>query len=61
VISVVENEFVKESVKFSNQSTTFGQAFNNFTRSKNGNQSWQQGLFPFTLICPHFIVFNLCW
>ncbi|KAG2371900.1 uncharacterized protein HKW66_Vig0240210 [Vigna angularis] len=35
--SVVENEFVKESVKFSNQSTTFGQAFNNFTRSKNGN------------------------
>ncbi|XP_014491961.1 uncharacterized protein LOC106754462 isoform X2 [Vigna radiata var. radiata] len=37
--SVVENEFVKESVKFSNQSTTFGQAFNNFTRSKNEKDS----------------------
>ncbi|KAG4968941.1 hypothetical protein JHK87_034592 [Glycine soja] len=33
--SVVGNEFVKDSVKFSNQSTTFGQAFNNFTRSRN--------------------------
>ncbi|XP_061376528.1 uncharacterized protein LOC133318541 [Gastrolobium bilobum] len=37
--SVVGNEFVKDSVKFSNQSTTFGQAFNNFTRSKNEKDS----------------------
>ncbi|KAF7822768.1 putative transmembrane protein [Senna tora] len=37
--SVVGNEFVKESVKFSNQSTTFGQAFNDFTRSRNGKDS----------------------
>ncbi|KAK4285986.1 hypothetical protein QN277_002607 [Acacia crassicarpa] len=37
--SVVGNEFVKESVNFSNQSTTFGQAFNDFTRSRNGKDS----------------------
>ncbi|KAL9276166.1 hypothetical protein ACSQ67_026290 [Phaseolus vulgaris] len=37
--SVVGNEFVKESVKFSNQSTTFGQAFKNFTRSRNDEDS----------------------
>ncbi|KAJ7981694.1 U3 small nucleolar RNA-associated protein 14 B isoform 3 [Quillaja saponaria] len=37
--SVVGNEFVQETVKFSNQSTTFGQAFNNFTRSSKGNNS----------------------
>ncbi|KAL5132417.1 hypothetical protein HKD37_12G035092 [Glycine soja] len=37
--SVVGNEFVKDSVKFSNQSTTFGQAFNNFTRSRNEKDS----------------------
>ncbi|GAU32725.1 hypothetical protein TSUD_101460, partial [Trifolium subterraneum] len=33
------DEFVKESVKFSNQSTTFGQAFDNFSRSRNDNVS----------------------
>lgn len=37
--SVVGNEFVKDSVKFSNQSTTFGQAFNNFSRSRNEKDS----------------------
>ncbi|XP_057458319.1 uncharacterized protein LOC130749060 isoform X1 [Lotus japonicus] len=37
--SVVGNEFVKDSVKFSNQSTTFGQAFNNFSRSSNEKDS----------------------
>ncbi|XP_028779869.1 uncharacterized protein LOC114736250 [Neltuma alba] len=37
--SVVGNEFVKDSVKFSNQSTTFGQAFKDFTRSRNGKDS----------------------
>ncbi|XP_054816388.1 uncharacterized protein LOC129316137 [Prosopis cineraria] len=37
--SVVGNEFVKDSAKFSNQSTTFGQAFNDFSRSKNGKDS----------------------
>ncbi|RDX81664.1 hypothetical protein CR513_37628 [Mucuna pruriens] len=37
--SVVGDEFVKDSVKFSNQSTTFGQAFNNFTRSRNEKDS----------------------
>lgn len=36
-ISVVGDEFVSESVKFSNQSTTFGQAFNDFSRSKKGS------------------------
>lgn len=33
--SVDGNEFVKESVNFSNQSTTFGQAFDNFSRSND--------------------------
>ncbi|KAI4322889.1 hypothetical protein L6164_022540 [Bauhinia variegata] len=37
--SVVGNEFVKDSVKFSNQSTTFEQAFSNFTRSKKETDS----------------------
>ncbi|KAK2430995.1 hypothetical protein QL285_029273 [Trifolium repens] len=37
--SVDGDEFVKESVKFSNQSTTFGQAFDNFSRSRNDNDS----------------------
>ncbi|KAL1346140.1 hypothetical protein HN51_019865 [Arachis hypogaea] len=38
--SVVGNEFVKDSVKFSNQSTTtFGQAFNNFSSSRNEKDS----------------------
>ncbi|KAG4960840.1 hypothetical protein JHK82_037519 [Glycine max] len=37
--SVVGNEFVKDSVKFSNQTTTFGQAFNNFTRSRKEKDS----------------------
>ncbi|MCH84076.1 hypothetical protein A2U01_0004907 [Trifolium medium] len=38
-ICVDGNEFVKESVKFSNQSTTFGQAFDNFSRSRNDKDS----------------------
>lgn len=37
--SVDGNEFVKEPVNFSNQSTTFGQAFDNFSRSKNDKDS----------------------
>ncbi|GLT62449.1 hypothetical protein SLA2020_350880 [Shorea laevis] len=37
--SVVGNEFVSDSVKFSNQSTTFGQAFNDFAHSKKGKDS----------------------
>ncbi|XP_062168339.1 uncharacterized protein LOC133874518 [Alnus glutinosa] len=37
--SVVGDEFVSDSVKFSNQSTTFGQAFNDFSRSKKGKDS----------------------
>lgn len=40
--SVVGNEFVKESVKFSNQSQTFGQAFRNFTTPRNGKDSGAQ-------------------
>ncbi|KAE9621649.1 hypothetical protein Lal_00032497 [Lupinus albus] len=37
--SVIGNEFVKDSVKFSNQSTTFGQAFNKFSHSRNDKGS----------------------
>ncbi|CAI8593074.1 unnamed protein product [Vicia faba] len=37
--SVDGNEFVKESVNFSKQSTTFGQAFDNFSRSRNDEDS----------------------
>ncbi|XP_054812367.1 uncharacterized protein LOC129313367 [Prosopis cineraria] len=37
--SVVGDEFVKESVKFSNQPTTFGQAFNNNSSSRNEKDS----------------------
>ncbi|XP_058773791.1 uncharacterized protein LOC131648009 [Vicia villosa] len=37
--SVDGNEFVKESVNFSNQSTTFGQAFDNISRSRNDEDS----------------------
>ncbi|KAK4255736.1 hypothetical protein QN277_008697 [Acacia crassicarpa] len=37
--SVVGNEFVKEYVKFSNQSTPFGEAFNNFSSSKDEKDS----------------------
>ncbi|XP_019443981.1 PREDICTED: uncharacterized protein LOC109348170 [Lupinus angustifolius] len=37
--SVIGNEFVEDSVKFSNQSTTFGQAFNNFSYSRNDKDS----------------------
>ncbi|CAL0326583.1 unnamed protein product [Lupinus luteus] len=48
--SVIGNEFVEDSVKFSNQSTTFGQAFNNFSYSRNGNLSL--GLFPFPIKTP---------
>uniref|UniRef100_A0A803QCX6 Uncharacterized protein n=1 Tax=Cannabis sativa TaxID=3483 RepID=A0A803QCX6_CANSA len=32
--SIVDNKFVRDSVKFSNQSTTFGEAFSDFTRSR---------------------------
>ncbi|KAK9268867.1 hypothetical protein L1049_000632 [Liquidambar formosana] len=34
--SVVGNEFVRDSVKFSNQSTTFGQGFNDLSSQKKG-------------------------
>ncbi|MCD7460092.1 hypothetical protein HAX54_042825 [Datura stramonium] len=38
--SVVGDKFVRDPVKFSNQSTTFGQAFSDFnTRSKKGKDS----------------------
>ncbi|GAV85365.1 hypothetical protein CFOL_v3_28803 [Cephalotus follicularis] len=38
--SVVGNEFVRDSVKFSNESTTFGQAFNDFSSGfKKGKDS----------------------
>ncbi|KAB1217204.1 hypothetical protein CJ030_MR4G021117 [Morella rubra] len=37
--SVVSDEFVRDSVTFSNQSTTFGQAFNEFSRAKKGKDS----------------------
>nr|AFK39399.1 unknown [Medicago truncatula] len=37
--SVDGNEFVKEPVNFSNQFTTFGQAFDNFSSSKNDKDS----------------------
>ncbi|PON68457.1 hypothetical protein TorRG33x02_261890 [Trema orientale] len=37
--SVVDNKFVRESVKFSNQSTTFGEAFSGFSRSKKGEKN----------------------
>nr|XP_016450373.1 PREDICTED: uncharacterized protein LOC107775183 [Nicotiana tabacum] len=38
--SVVGDEFVRDPVKFSNQSTTFGQAFSDFSaRSKKGKDS----------------------
>ncbi|CAB4307995.1 unnamed protein product [Prunus armeniaca] len=37
--SVVDNKFVMDSVKYSNQSTTFGQAFNDYTRSTRGKES----------------------
>lgn len=37
--SVVDDKFVRDSVKFSNESTTFGQAFNDFSRSKKGKDS----------------------
>ncbi|XP_028807567.1 uncharacterized protein LOC114762271 [Neltuma alba] len=37
--SVVGNEFVKESVKFSNQPATFGEAFGNFSSSKDEKDS----------------------
>lgn len=36
LFSVVDNKFVRDSVQFSNESTTFGQAFNDFSRSKKG-------------------------
>ncbi|KAF3453623.1 hypothetical protein FNV43_RR04064 [Rhamnella rubrinervis] len=37
--SVVDDKFVRDSVKFSNQSTTFGQAFNDFIGSRKGKDS----------------------
>ncbi|XP_030932905.1 uncharacterized protein LOC115958619 [Quercus lobata] len=37
--SVVDDKFVRDSVQFSNESTTFGQAFNDFSRSKKGKDS----------------------
>ncbi|KAK7855076.1 hypothetical protein CFP56_029783 [Quercus suber] len=37
--SVVDDKFVRDSVQFSNESTTFGQAFNDFSRSKRGKDS----------------------
>ncbi|KAH7546480.1 hypothetical protein FEM48_Zijuj01G0205400 [Ziziphus jujuba var. spinosa] len=37
--SVVDNKFVRDSVKFSNQSTTFGQAFNDFYSSRKDKDS----------------------
>ncbi|KAG6637396.1 uncharacterized protein LOC122281978 [Carya illinoinensis] len=37
--SVVGDEFVRDSVKFSNESTTFGQAFKDFSSSKKGKGS----------------------
>ncbi|OIW05256.1 hypothetical protein TanjilG_03645 [Lupinus angustifolius] len=37
--SVIGNEFVKDSVKFSNQPTTFGQAFSNSSHSRNDKDS----------------------
>ncbi|KAL6202218.1 hypothetical protein ACLB2K_025927 [Fragaria x ananassa] len=36
--SVVDNKFVMDPVNFSNRSATFGQAFNDYTRSKTGNK-----------------------
>lgn len=36
--SVVDNKFVMDPVNFSNRSTTFGQAFNDYTRSKTGKK-----------------------
>ena len=36
LFSVVDDKFVRDSVQFSNESTTFGQAFNDFSRSKKG-------------------------
>ncbi|XP_050368173.1 uncharacterized protein LOC126786396 [Argentina anserina] len=36
--SVVDNKFVKDPANFSNRSTTFGQAFNDYTRSKTGKK-----------------------
>nr|GMD58050.1 uncharacterized protein LOC109229147 isoform X1 [Ipomoea batatas] len=49
--SVVGDEFVRDPVKFSNQSKTFGQAFKDFTsRSKKGCVSFDsQHLFCFLL------------
>ncbi|EXB37709.1 hypothetical protein L484_010182 [Morus notabilis] len=37
--SVVDNKFVRDSVKFSNQSTTFAEAFNEFARSRKGKET----------------------
>ncbi|GMN65226.1 hypothetical protein TIFTF001_034303 [Ficus carica] len=37
--SVVDNKFVRDSVKFSNQSTTFAEAFNEFSRSRKGKET----------------------
>lgn len=48
--SVVDNKFVRDSVKFSNQSTTFGQAFNDFIGSRKG-YPWK----PYFLLSKSFV------
>lgn len=49
IFAVVGNKFVRDPVTFSNQSTTFGQAFGDFsTRSKKGSS--------FLLFLKHLLV-----
>lgn len=53
-VSVVDDKFVRDPVKFSNQSTTYGQTFNDFFSTRKG-YPWK----PYAIFFFHSCLSNL--
>ena len=61
LLSVVGDEFVSDPVKFSNQSTTFGEVFSNFSSRSNSKKGTSlQDLLGHMYVCMYVCIVIFC-